>query len=311
VPAHIDVYGSDYEHTLNVDGTWSGVTLRYHPMSVDDIFLRMLTDRAFPVCEFSLANYMMLMDRGERWMRALPIFTNRNFRHNALYVSKDSPLPAPSALRGKTVALEDYSMTAAVWLRGLLRDDYAADWRDITWCCDPARRRFAVPAGVRVVEASGAMEQMLLDGKVDALVSFGPRDTQQPASRRRLRHLIPDVYAAEQDYYRRTGIYPISHCVVMREDVLASTPDLSRALMEAFTASKQTAYARRLGATMVPWGKPHWAAMFELFGGDPLPYGLTDANRAVISRLAEYLIDQELIGRPVDIDGMFAPVAAA
>jgi 4,5-dihydroxyphthalate decarboxylase len=310
VTTQVDVFGSDYEHTLAMDGTWGGVTLRYHPMSVDDIFLKMLTDRAFPVCEFSLANYMMLADRGERWMRALPIFTNRNFRHSALYVRKDAPITAPSDLRGRTVALEDYSMTAAVWLRGLLRDDYGTDWRDITWCCDPARRRFPVPAGVRVIESSGDMEQMLLDGRVDALISFGPRDFKQPSSRRALRHLIPDVFAAEQDYYRRTGIYPISHCVVVRDDVLSATPGLPASLFEAFTASKKKAYARRLGATMVPWGKQHWASMFELFDGDPLPYGLTGDNRKVISRLAEYLTDQTLIANPVDIDGLFVPVEA-
>jgi len=301
----IEVCGADYEHTLALGGVWHGLQLCYHPMSVDDIFLKMITEHAFPVCEFSLANYIMLQDAGAKWLRALPVFTNRNFRHSALYVRRDSPLTDPAQLQGRTIGAEDYSMTAAVWIRGLLRDRYGIDWREIGWCCDPARRRFPVPDAVNLTSATGDLEQMLIDGTIDALISFGPREKRQ------LRHLIPSVYDAERAYHAETGIYPISHCVVIREDVLQAHPALPHALFEAYTASKQQAYTRRLGATMVPWGKQHWAEMFERFGGDPLPYGLTADNRRVIEKLIDYLADQQLInGRP-NIDTLFLPVADA
>jgi len=307
----VDVYGADYEHTLALGGAWHGLQLCYHPMSVDDIFLKMITEHAFPVCEFSLANYIMLQDEGAKWLRALPVFTNRNFRHSALYVRQDSPLTDPAQLRGRTIGAEDYSMTAAVWIRGLLRDRHGIDWREIGWCCDPARRRFPVPDTVKLTAATADLEQMLIDGTIDALISFGPRDMRRPRAERRLRHLIPSVYDVERTYHAETGIYPISHCVVIREDILQTHAALPHALFAAYTASKQQAYARRLGATMVPWGKQHWADMFERFGGDPLPYGLTPDNRRVITTLIDYLADQQLINGKPDIDTLFLHVADA
>jgi 4,5-dihydroxyphthalate decarboxylase len=119
--------------------------------------------------------------------------------------------------------------------------------------------------------------------------------------------VIADAQSAEQEYLERFGVYPINHVIVVRNDVLSANPALPAALMERFSEAKQAAYRRRLGATLVPWADRHWKKMFDLFAGDPLPYGLTVSNRLVVGRLVNFLYDQRLISTPVDVESLFVP----
>ena len=122
MPEAIDVAGGDYEHTLGLAGIRDGIDIRYTTAPLRDVFLRMLTERCYEACEFSLSNYLMLRDRGADWLHAIPVFPYRAFRHSTLYVRKDSSLREPADLRGKRVGVPDFSMTAAVWTRGILAD---------------------------------------------------------------------------------------------------------------------------------------------------------------------------------------------
>ena len=111
----IELYGGDYEHTLELAGQSGGFDIRYNTAPVVEIFEKMLTERAFEACEFSLSNYIMLKDRGASWLHAVAVFPYRAFRHSTLYVRKDSAIRAPKDLVGKRIGVPDYSMTAAVW----------------------------------------------------------------------------------------------------------------------------------------------------------------------------------------------------
>jgi 4,5-dihydroxyphthalate decarboxylase len=96
------------------------------------------------------------------------------------------------------------------------------------------------------------------------------------------------------------------HCVVIRHDMLDRHRGIVDAVWHAYSDAKQAAYRRQLGATLLPWGKSNWARTFELFGNDPLPYGLTAINRMVIERLTQYLQRQGFIRETPDIDALFA-----
>lgn len=306
----VDLSGADYEHTMALDGIRHGVEIRYTARPVMEIFRRMIAERAFEACEFSLSNYILLKDLGADWLSAIPIFPNRSFRQNTLFVRRDSELVEPAQLRGKKIGVEDYSMTAAVWVRGFLNEEYGVHWRELNWCCDASQRRFAAPAEVKITPVASDLENMLLEGELDAIMSFGPRDERLPPDQRRLRRLIANVEVVEREYLQRTGIYPINHCVVIRKDILDRIPDSPQCLFEAYANSKASAYRRKLGATLVPWGKRHWTDVFDLFGGDPLPYGLTGPNRKVVGKLAEYLHEQQLIAKVPEIDGLFVSESA-
>ncbi|MGZ5173376.1 MAG: hypothetical protein ACXWIS_04110 [Burkholderiales bacterium] len=304
--SEVAIHGGDYEHTLGIDGACTnGLRFRYEPMRVQDIFVAMLESRAFEVCEFSLANYVTLRGAGKHWMTAVPVFPVRAFRHGLAVTLCDSALTSPGQLGGTRIGVEDYSMTAAVWFRGLLQDEYGVDPRSITWVTR-TRQRFAFPPGARVETTDADLEQLLLDRSIDALLGFALKDSALPAQERRVRPILADTRSEERAYYERTSIYPIMHCVVIRNDALEKHGGMVDAVCRAYGAAKESAYRRQLGATLVPWGKTNWARTFEIFGNDPLPYGLTPVNRMVVERLALYLQQQGFISETPDVEKLFA-----
>jgi 4,5-dihydroxyphthalate decarboxylase len=301
----ITIRGGDHEHVLGMAGDYAnGVRLGYETMRLQDIFVAMLETRRFEVCEFSLANYIVLRASGEDWLSAIPVFPFRAFRHSTAITRCESALTDLAQLAGKRVGVEDYSMTAAVWFRGLLQQEYGVDHRSVTWV-SCAKQRLPLPRGATVEITQNDLEDMLCNGSIDAMLGFSVRDMHLPPQQRQLRTLLPDPQAVEQDYYRRTAIYPINHCVVIRNDALAHNPALAYAVYGAYAAAKERAYRRQLGATLMPWGKAHWERTFELFDGDPLPYGLTPQNRMVVERLVRDLHEQGFIETVPDIDTLF------
>lgn len=304
--ASIDFHGGDYEHVLGLSGVREGIDIRYVERPLLEIFEGMLNERRYECCEFSLSNYIMLKDRGADWLHAIPVFPYRAFRHSTLYVRRDSPMRGPADLRGKRVGVPDYSMTAAVWTRGILKEQYGVDWTEMRWVAS-GRQRFAALAGVPLEVVDTDLEADLIAGRIDALLTPTPADEKKPAGERKLRSLIADVQKAEEEYVRDYGVYPINHVLVIRDDALRRLPKLPKALFAAFAEAKARAYKRRLGTTLMPWGMRHWNRVFDLFGGNPLPYGLTKLNRDVVDRLAGFLHHQKLISRKPEVDELFIP----
>ena len=306
----IEIIGGDYEFTLGLSGTHNGVALRYNPAGVQVSFGTILQHKPFQACEFSLANYLMMRDRGADWMVATPVFLNRSFRHAVVLVRKESPLTKLSELKGKRVGAKEYSQTAAVWFRGMLKDEYGVDWRDIHWYCGRVQR-FPPPSEADVTTVDDEPEDMLLEGKLDALLAVQVKDNALPPAMRKLRPLLPDPEAEERAYYGKTGFYPINHTVVIDRALAETHPDLPRAIVSSYGAAKKAAYKRKLGATLMPWGDRHWANAMEFFGGDPMPHGLTVKNREQVAALTRYVHEQGLISKAPNVDELFVPGAAA
>ncbi len=304
----IEVTGGDYEHTLGLAGVRDGIDIRYTTAPLREVFVKMINERRYEACEFSLSNYLMLKDRGADWLHAIPVFPYRAFRHSTLYVRKDSLLREPADLRGKRIGVPDFSMTAAVWTRGILADQYDVQWQDLQWVVS-GRQRFATLPGVTLETKKRDLETLLIDGEIDALLTPQTADDRKPAGERKLRTLIANPQAAEEAYLRAFGIYPINHLVVIRSDALQRLPGVARSLFEAYAEAKANAYARRLGTTLLPWGARYWKKIFDQFGGDPLPYGLNEINRKVIAKLAKHLYDQKLIAWEPSVEALFLPGA--
>jgi 4,5-dihydroxyphthalate decarboxylase len=301
----VDLIGGDYEHTLSLGSIRRNIDIRYVVAPLASVFAKMLRERCYEVCEFSLANYLMVRDRGEDWLQALPIFPYRAFRHSTLRVRSDSSLTSPTELRNKRVGVPDFSMTAAVWTRGILKQYYGVDWRQIHWVV-ATPQRFSGLSDIELEHIDGDIERELAEGRLDALLTTRTRDERASPGERRLRTLIPDVKKVEQEYFAATGIYPINHVVAVRRDVLDRLPELPRALFEAYEEARTLAYQRRLGASLAPWGGSHWQQAFDLFAGDPLPYGLTDRNVGTLQTFIGYLREQRLIQNEFDAAALFA-----
>lgn len=295
----IEMVGGAYPFFRHVTGVRDGLDLRYKAVGPGQAFTAVLENLPFQVNEFSLANYTMMRERGVQWMSAIPVFLNRAFRHGSVYVRRDSDLTHPSDLRGKTIGAKEYTQTAGVWWRGTMIDEYGLHWTEVNWVTGPVQR-FVPPAEAAVQTLEGDIEQMVVDGKIDAFLAPSTADEKKPESERQLRPLLPDTETAERNYFARTGIYPLNHAVVIHQSCLAKYPAAPKALFEACSESKKQFCAD--GGNLNPWGDPP--------GVDPMPFGLSEKNREVVGTLWRYLLEQKLISRIPDRDTLFVDGAA-
>ena len=132
---NIDILGGDYEFTLEVSGIRDEFQFNYIPSNLPDIYKKILNHQPFVVSEFSLSNYTMMLDRNIADMYAIPVFVNRGFRHSIIWVRKDSKIDSIEQLKSLKVGIKDYSQTAAVWLRGILYEEYKIHWSGYRLVC--------------------------------------------------------------------------------------------------------------------------------------------------------------------------------
>ena len=299
------ITGRDYEHTLAIP-TAMDAPIRYQSVELGPVIQTILKGEPFDAAEFTLAGYIILHSRGVLDFTALPIFPARSFFHSCLWVRHDSPLCSLDDLSGRRIGLRDYSSTTSVWFRGHLKAHHGIDWRANTWVVGPGRR-FPPPPEADVVAADGDLEDLLVSGDIDLFFSVRVRDQKKPLPERSLRPLLPDPQGAEADYYRQTGRFPLLHVVILSRAAASKDPQAADAIVGLFEQAKLSALRRKLGSTFLPWGEARWDSTMALFGGDPMPYGLTLANRAAIETLIDYLHDQRLISQRPDVDDLFQP----
>jgi 4,5-dihydroxyphthalate decarboxylase len=298
------LFGGDYEHTLDVPSVSCGLDLEYRIADRPELFAKVLHQQPFDACEFSLSNYIMMRDRGEDWLTAVPVFPARAFRHGIVLVRRDDPIRTVAELAGRRVGIPEYTMTAGVWCRGLLNDEFGVHWSQLRWHGSPTVR-FPPPSAVTVAALGGDIEDALANAEIDALMLPTSRDAVLPESARRFRPLIKNWREAEASYFSRTGIFPVSHVVVVTRKAIGAKPALPEALAAAYGLAMERAKRRRLGGTLLPWGNDNWSRTMEIFAHDPLPYGLGAGNRAIISKLQDYLLEQRLISRRQSIADLF------
>jgi 4,5-dihydroxyphthalate decarboxylase len=295
-----------------VDATYIAIA------SGPEIFSRMIKGREFDVSEMSASTYLSARTRGGFPFVAIPVFPSKVFRHGYIFINKNSGIEKPADLGSRRVGMMGYRQTAAVWIRGMLQDDYGVDLRSIRWLEGGSEAPFSgggkevkIPEGVaiEVIPENVAMSDLLAAGEIDGMLgaryptAFGKSPT--------VIRLFPNYREVERDYYRRTGIFPVMHTMVMREELHERHPWLASSLFKAFTEAKALAYRQmRFSGAMkyaLPWLHNDLDEIDELFGGDPFCYGL-DENRTSLNALARYLHEQGFVERPIDIDSIFAPV---
>lgn len=295
----------------------AGVDLTYLPQQVEETFFRMARFQEFDAAEMSLSSYVVGLTRGAPFI-ALPVFPSRLFRHSGIYVSADSGITDPSDLRGKQVGVAEYQLTANVWIRGMLADEHDVPVESVTYRTGGLHQagrveklKVDLPPDVRVtpIGPQQTLSDMLASGEIDAL--YTPRT---PASFTRgdsgVRRLFEPSGTAEEEYFRRTGIFPIMHVVVLRRDVYERNRWLARSLYDAFVAAKlqceqgmdETAAARY----MLPWLHDEVARTRAVLGDDYWSYGL-DRNVEVLRTFLRYSHDQGLAARELEPEELFAP----
>lgn len=303
----------DYDHTRAlVDGrvNVAGVQLKFVNITPpSQIFLRMLNDEEFDASEMSLSNFMIALGKGDRRFVAIPIFPSRVFRHSYIWINTKAGINEPKDLRGKRVGIADYSMTALLFVRGLLQHEYGVGAEDIHWY----RRRkehvaIAIPPNVTIsdIGKDSSLDQMLEDGQLDAVAVTSPPRAFLKGSPL-VRRLFPDSRTVEADYYRRKRIFPIMHMVVIKRSIYEQDRELAVRLSEGFQAAKLAAIeGYEEGLTSLPWVNLDLEYARQVFGHDFAPYGVK-ANLATLEAATVYSYEQGLTPRRLELTEIFAP----
>jgi len=308
----------DYDRTRAiVDGRVQvdGIDLIYHPLVVEETFFRMLRYREFDACEMSLSSYCRSKFLDDPFI-AIPVFPSRAFRHGFIFVSEQSGIVEPKDLIGKRVGCPEYQLTAPVWIRGILQDEYGVPVDSPHYLIggeeEPGRTEKLVldlPPSFHVepIGPADTLAEMLASGRIDAMYSARVPST---LGTRGVRRLFPDVVGTERAYYQKTKLFPIMHVLVIRRDVYAANRWIAQALYKAFVQAQRIAY-RDLAEnaalkTMLPWVNWELAATRALMGDDYWAYGF-EPNRHVLDTFTRYSLEQGLSKRKLDPEELFAP----
>ncbi len=310
----------DYDRTRPlVDGTIEieGVELEWERVEPPhELFVRVL-DGEFDLAEFSLSGLTAAAARGDDRLIGIPVFTSRLFRHSFIFVNPAGSVKEPRDLIGKRVGIPDYTVTAAVWVRGLLQHDYGVAPNQIDWCQGGLDRpipvrplAYRLPEDVKIGPApeGKALGPMLEAGELDAVISPGLPEAFKRGSPK-VRRLFSNYREVELDYYRRTGIVPIMHTLAMRRAIYDANPGLARRLYDAFCTAKRHALAEisETGAPKVTltWLQEALEREREVFGEDPWPYGFAP-NRKTLEAFTAYSYEQGLCQTHVPAETLYA-----
>ena len=311
----------DYDRTRPLmDGRVKpeGIDLDIAVLRPRQTFQRMLDNREFEVSELSLASYTALKGRGDCPLVAVPVALSKVFRHSCIYVRTGAGIATPGDLKGKRVGTSQWSSTGLVFMRGMLQHDYGVAARDMHWFMggldsfvEPPLIPLDLPKEIRLDFLSGqaTLEQMFAAGELDALLSlYIPNLFLQGAPT--MARLFPNYKEIEQDYYRRTRIFPIMHTVVLREDVFRAHPWAARSIYRAFVEARDLAvdglYDTDALRLALPWLIDHVEETRRVFGKDFWAYGL-EPNRPTFEAIGRYVHEQGLSPRVVSADELFAP----
>ena len=311
----------DYDRTKTLqDGTVQpeGIRLNYLPLQAEEIFWRMSNFLEFDASEMSLSNHITMVSRGNSPFVAIPVFPSRYFRHSCIFINADSGIKGPQDFKGKKIGVPEYSITAAVWIRGFLSDECGVRAQDVQWLVGgqeeagrKERVRLNLPPEIKVslIPEDKTLNGMLESGAIDGLISARSPSCFVKGSPK-VRRLFPNYKEVEIDYYKRTKIFPIMHVLVIRKDLYDRHPWVARSLYKAFCQSKDRAIqAMHISNTLactLPWLSAEIELLKSLFGSDWWPYGI-EPNRHLLETLIRYMGEQGLIDRPVKLEELFAP----
>ncbi|WP_267381509.1 MULTISPECIES: hypothetical protein [unclassified Sphingomonas] len=322
----LDIAVSRYDHVaglFNGSIAVAGANLRMHTADIpSDIFRKMLRDTAYDAAELGLTYLLRLLDEGDDRFIALPVFLARVFRHSAIYINTHAGIERPQDLAGKTIGeFGMYGHDGGVWPKGILSDDFGITPDQSRWMTGatdwymPPFDFIAQPhpenVDVQPVPKGGTLSDMLDSGEIQALMSArAPMCFVQGSPN--VARLFPDYEAVERDYHARTGVFPIMHVLVVRRALLEKTPELGRAIYDAFVAAKTAAldrYAKQMVEmnfkTPIPWLTPLLDHNLKALGQDWWPYGVA-ANRTTLDAFCRYFAEQGLSSRRFAVDELFA-----
>jgi 4,5-dihydroxyphthalate decarboxylase len=295
-----------------------GIELTYLNLPVEETFFRMLRHHEFDVAEMSLSSYVMSLFSEQPPFMAIPVFPSRFFRHSCIYINRDSGIHEPKDLIGKRVGTPEYQMTAGVWIRGILSDEYHVPLKSVRYFQGgeeepgrPEKLSLSLPPEIQLqaIPSNKTLSGMLDAGEIDALYTARMPSTFVHGSGK-VRRLFEDYQSVEREYYIRTKIFPIMHTVVIRREVYDKHPWVAQSLYKAFVLSQREVYQELYQTAalkyMLPWLIRHVEETRATMGQDFWPYGF-EPNLDTLSTFLRYSHEQGLSQRLLTPQQLFAP----
>jgi 4,5-dihydroxyphthalate decarboxylase len=286
------------------------------------MFWRQLRFEEFDVSELSLSSLLIALTRGDHRWTAIPVFTTRRFFHTGMFVNAAAGIREPADLKGKRIGVPEYQQTAALWSRAALQHEFGVSAQDMVWYMErPVERShggatgFQPPPGVELhyIPTDTNIGEMLVAGELDATLLYlgAPnlvdRSSIDITASEAVRPIFADPLAEGIRYYKKTGVLPVNHTVVVRTSILEQHPWVALNLYSAFVRAKQQT-RQKLGELLKPYETIGMVGHGQVgpLGVDPLPYGVT-GQQEVLELLAQYSHEQGLTPRRVDLSEVFFP----
>jgi 4,5-dihydroxyphthalate decarboxylase len=295
-----------------------GCDVNFFPLRPEELFPRIYQTQDFDVTELSASSHILTTLRGDAQYVGIPAFVSRVFRHGDIYIRTDRGIRSPEDLRGKIVGVPEYQMTAALWIRGILSDEYGVKTSDIRWrnggLQKPGRSErtpISLPPNIELqtIPADKALSPMLASGEIDALITaVRPQCFTDKAPN--VGRLFPDYRQAEETYYRKTGLFPIMHMMGVRRTLAEQHPWLAGSILKACLQARLIALEEMKSTgmfyAMLPWLSDDLARAQDVMGPNMWPYGVT-ANRKDLDSMLRWSFEQGLAPRQGSVEEMFAP----
>ncbi len=316
----LTVATTDYDHFRDfrlgfvqaegIETTW--LTLGHH-----EIFARFTFNREWDVTELSFAKFTAQVTRDNPDIIGLPVYASRLFRFSSFYVNKKSGIRTAQDLKGKRIGSPEWAHTAAVYMRGWLQHEAGVRLQDVQWVQAGANEagriekvELDLPKGVSLTRVSDkSLSEMVASGEIDcALIARPPTCFLQ--GHPDVVRLFPDYLPMEEDYYRRTKVFPIMHVIAVRAEILKANPWIARNLYNAFNESKRRSQERLFDPAVsrypLPWLPTYARKMRDMFGGDPFPFGIEE-NRRTLETFLQYCHEQGIAHRLAKPEEIFPP----
>jgi len=295
-----------------------GCEVNFFPLRPEELFPRVYQTQDFDVTELSASSHILTSLRGDASYLGIPAFVSRVFRHGDIYVRTDRGIRTPQDLRGRIVGVPEYQMTAALWIRGILSDEYGVKTSEIRWRNGGLQRpgrtertAISLPAAIELqsIPPDKALSQMLADGEIDALITaVKPLCISRNAPN--VGRLFPDYRAVEEAYYRKTGMFPIMHLMGVRRALAEAHPWLPGSILKACLQARSLVLDEMKSTgmfyAMLPWLPDDLARAEAVMGPNMWPYGVT-ANRRELETMLRWSHEQGLAPRLGKVEELFAP----
>jgi 4,5-dihydroxyphthalate decarboxylase len=316
----ITIACGDYDRTRAIkDGRVrvEGCDVTYIPLEPEEVFHRTFKFQEFDVSELSFSSYLRITDAGKSDFVGIPAFVSRIFRHSGIYIRTDRGITKPEDLKGKRIGVPEYQITAVVWQRGIMQDEYGIKPIDIKWRQggqeEPGRGERTPLAPIpgldlQTIPTDKTLSGMLEAGELDALFTArAPSCFMRGAAN--VGRLFPDTRAVEQAYYKKTGMFPIMHLVGLRKSLAEKYPWMPVSLYKAFLEAKHLAMhdvcdVNALAVTL-PWLEAEARETMRLMGNDYWRYGVEE-NKGEIEALTRYAHEQGLVQKRLKPEDLFA-----